>query len=170
VSVAPVIAARATIPRPRYGLALPRQEANEVKKAFGNIEKGSLGLLVSQGQGHVSFFHRSVQQYLAAVHVSRMPLATEVKLVQEHLADSRWRDVIAGVIHLCQRGDDASALVDGIERHETDLIGSLSKDDILAEMAFRSTKLRRRWCRSSGEYDYATVEAQIRICALPGNG
>jgi hypothetical protein len=124
-----------------YGLALSRQEANEVKKAFANIEEGSLGLLVSQAQGHIGFFHRSVQEYLASVHVARMPLADQTKIIQDHLADSRWRDVIAGVIHLCQRADDVAALVDGIEGYATDSIGSLSKDDILAELAFRNTKL-----------------------------
>jgi hypothetical protein len=49
--------------------------------------------------------------------------------------------VIVGLVFLCQRGEDASALVDGIDLLETDTVGSLSKEDILAEGAFKSSSL-----------------------------
>jgi len=124
-----------------YGLGLRRQEALEVLRSFTNVEEGSLGLLVSQGQSQISFFHRSLQEYLAAVHLARTPLSNQGATIQANLADPRWREVIVGLIFLCQRGEDASALIDGIDLLKTDTVGSLSKEDILAEIAFKSSNL-----------------------------
>jgi hypothetical protein len=39
-----------------HGLGLPPSEAREVLRSFTNLEEGSLGLLVSQGQSVLSFF------------------------------------------------------------------------------------------------------------------
>jgi hypothetical protein len=124
-----------------YGLGLDRQQALDVLRSFANVEEGSLGLLVSQGQSRISFFHRSLQEHLAAVHLTRMPLSEQVETVRAHLADPRWRDVIVALVFFCKRAEDASGLVSGIELSETDAVGSLYKDDILAEIAFRSTSL-----------------------------
>jgi energy-coupling factor transporter ATP-binding protein EcfA2 len=99
-----------------YGLGLGRQEALEVLRSFTNIEEGSLGLLVSQGQTQISFFHRSLQEYLAAVHLARTPLSNQGAQIEANLTDPRWREVIVGLIFLCQRGEDASVLVDRIDR------------------------------------------------------
>jgi energy-coupling factor transporter ATP-binding protein EcfA2 len=124
-----------------YGLGLSRQEALEVLRAFTNVEEGSLGLLVSQGQSQISFFHRSLQEYMAAIHLARTPLSNQVTTIQANLADARWREVIVGLVFLCQRGEDATVLVDGIDLLETDTVGSLSKEDILAEIAFKDSNL-----------------------------
>jgi hypothetical protein len=124
-----------------YGLGLSRREALEVLRSFTNVEEGSLGLLVSQGQSQISFFHRSLQEYLAAVHLARTPISNQVATIQANLANARWREVIVSLIFLCQRGEDASALVDAISLLETDIVGSLSKEDILAEVAFKSSSL-----------------------------
>lgn len=124
-----------------YGLGLSRQEALEVLHSFTNVEEGSLGLLVSQGQSQISFFHRSLQEYLAAVHLARTPLSNQSTTIQANLADARWREVIVGLVFLCPRGEDASALVDSIDLLETDTLGSLAKEDILAEVAFKGSNL-----------------------------
>ncbi len=124
-----------------YGLGLGRQEALEVLRSFTNIEEGSLGLLVSQGQSQISFFHRSLQEYLAAVHLARTPLSNQSAIIQANLTDPRWREVIVGLIFLCQRSEDASVLIDRIDLLETDTVGALSKEDILAEVAFKSSNL-----------------------------
>ncbi len=78
-----------------HGLGLSRQEAREVFRSFTNLEEGSLGMLVSQGQTQLSFFHRSLQEYLAAVHLARTPLSNQQAVIRERLADPRWRAVSA---------------------------------------------------------------------------
>jgi hypothetical protein len=123
------------------GLGLSRAEAREVLRSFTNIEEGSLGLLVSQGQSLVSFFHRSLQEYLASVHLSRMSLNEQQNTVAEHIGDARWREVIVGVVSLCRRSEEGDALVHTIEQTEPDLLTSLRRDDVLSEIGFGDTNI-----------------------------
>jgi hypothetical protein len=118
------------------GLGLSRAEAREALRSFTNIEEGSLGLLVSQGQSHVSFFHRSLQEYLASVHLSRMPLNDQQNVIGERIGDARWREIIVGLIFLCRRSEDGDALVSTIDQTQTHLLNTLKRDDVLAEIGF----------------------------------
>jgi energy-coupling factor transporter ATP-binding protein EcfA2 len=124
-----------------HGLGLSRAEAREVLRSFTNLEEGSLGLLVSQGQSVLSFFHRSLQEYLAAVHLARTSLNNQEVTIRTRLADPRWREVIVAMIFLCRRGEDAEALVEAIDQANVDPIGALTKEDLLAEIAFRDSNL-----------------------------
>jgi hypothetical protein len=144
-----------------YGLGLNRQESMEVLRSFTNIEEGSLGLLVSQGQSQISFFHRSLQEYLAAVHLARTPRSNQTTTIQANLADARWREVIVGLVFLCQRGEDASVLVDGIDLSATDAVGSLSKEDILAEVAFKSSNLPQTRVKTLVSRAFAIIETSF---------
>lgn len=146
---------------PNYGLNLPREAAHKILRSFTNIEEGSLGLLVSQGQLNLSFFHRSLQEYLAAVHLARAPLANQRTAIQERLPDSRWREVIVGMVYLCRRDDEAGALVDAVENADVDVIGSLAKEDILSEIAFRETNLNTAKTRTLAERACAIIETSF---------
>jgi hypothetical protein len=144
-----------------YGLSLPREAARKILRSFTNLEEGSLGLLVSQGQSNLSFFHRSLQEYLAAVHLARTPLSKHKTVIQERLADARWREVIVGMVYLCRRDEEAGALVDAIESADVDAIGNLSKEDILAEIAFRETNLTAAKTRTLAERACAIIETSF---------
>ena len=123
------------------GLGLSRSESREVLRSFTNIEEGSLGLLVSQGQSFVSFFHRSLQEYLAADYLARTPLSNQEATIRIRLADPRWREVILAMILRCGRGEDAAALLDAIDETKVDSIAALAKEDLLAEIAFKDSNL-----------------------------
>lgn len=140
------------------GLGLTRKEALEVMRSFTNVEEGSLGLLVSQGQSQVSFFHRSLQEYLAAVHLSRTTRSSQIETITTNLSDPRWREVLVGLIFLCQRGEDASALIDSIENVDTDTVGTFAKEDILAEVAFRSNNLPPSYAKKLMSQAFAVIE------------
>jgi energy-coupling factor transporter ATP-binding protein EcfA2 len=144
-----------------YGLGLSRQEAREVFRSFTNLEEGSLGMLVSQGQAQLSFFHRSLQEYLAAVHLARTPLSNQQAVIRERLADPRWREVIVGMVCLCRRDEDAGVLVDAIEQAETDVIGGLAKEDILAEIAFRDGSLTPGRAKTFAQRVCAIIETSF---------
>jgi hypothetical protein len=124
-----------------HGLALTHSEAREVLRSFTNLEEGSLGLLVSQGQSALSFFHRSLQEYLAGVHLARTALKNQEATIESRVADPRWREVLIAMIFLCRRGEDASALIEAIEQVNADSIGVLTREDLLAEIAFRDSNL-----------------------------
>lgn len=141
------------------GLGLSRVEARDVLRSFTNIEEGSLGLLVSQGQSHVSFFHRSLQEYLASVHLSRMSLGEQQTVVTSQIGDSRWREVILGAIFLCRRSEDADALTQALEQLDIDPLGRLKRDDILAEIAFKDTNLSQGLAKRLTAKTFQTIES-----------
>jgi len=130
------------------GLGLSRSESRGVLRSFTNIEEGSLGLLVSQGQSFVSFFHRSLQEYLAADYLARTPLSNQEATIRIRLADPRWREVILAMILRCGRGEDAAALLDAIDQTRVDSIAALAKEDLLAEIAFKDSNLPQSHSKS----------------------
>jgi hypothetical protein len=123
------------------GLGLSRSESREVLRSFTNIEEGSLGLLVSQGQSLVSFFHRSLQEYLAADYLGRTPLSNQEATVRRRIADRRWREVLLATVLRSGRADDAATLVEAIDQANVDSAGALAKEDLLAEIAFKDSNL-----------------------------
>ncbi|MGA9883181.1 MAG: hypothetical protein WBQ34_05640 [Candidatus Acidiferrales bacterium] len=123
------------------GLGLSRSECREVLRSFTNIEEGSLGLLVSQGQSLVSFFHRSLQEYLAADYLGRTPRSNQEATIRERIADRRWREVLLMMVLRSGRADDAMALVAAIDQANVDRAGALVKEDLLAEIAFKDSNL-----------------------------
>jgi hypothetical protein len=144
-----------------HGLGLSRSEAREVLRSFTNLEEGSLGLLVSQGQSLLSFFHRSLQEYLAAVHLSRTSLSNQEATIRARLADPRWREVILTLIFLCRRGEDATALVEAIDQANVDPIGALTQEDLLGEIAFRNSNLPQLRARSLAIRAFTTIETSF---------
>jgi len=144
-----------------HGLGLSRSEAREVLRSFTNLEEGSLGLLVSQGQSVLSFFHRSLQEYLAAVHLARTSLSNQEATIRARLADPRWREVIVAMIFLCRRSEDAAALVEAIDQANVDPIGALTKEDLLAEIAFRDSNLPQPRSKSLAIRACAVIETSF---------
>ena len=144
-----------------HGLGLSRSEAREVLRLFTNVEEGALGLLVSQGQSAISFFHRSLQEYLAAVHLARTSLNNQEATIRTRLADSRWREVIVAMIFLCRRGEDATALVEAADQADLDPIGTLAKEDLLAEIAFRDSNLPQSRSKSLAMRACTVIETSM---------
>ena len=145
------------------GLGLSRSESRAVLRSFTNIEEGSLGLLVSQGQALVSFFHRSLQEYLAADYLGRTPLRNQEAIIRLRLADQRWREVILAMVLRCGRGEDAAALVEAIDQTKVDSIGALAKEDLLAEIAFKDSDVPQS--RSKGLANRACVVIETSFLA-----
>ena len=136
-------------------------EAREVLRSFTNLEEGSLGLLVSQGQSVLSFFHRSLQEYLAAVHLAKTSLSNQAATIRTRLADPRWREVLVAMIFLCRRGEDASALIEAIEQATVDSTGVLTREELLAEVAFRDSNLPLPLSKSLGISTCKAIETSF---------
>jgi hypothetical protein len=144
-----------------HGLGLPSSEAREVLRSFTNLEEGSLGLLVSQGQSMLSFFHRSLQEYLAGVHLARTSLSNQAATIRTRLADPRWREVLVAMIFLCRRGEDAAALIEAIEQAKVDSTGVLTREELLAEIAFRDSNLPLPLSKSLGIRACTAIETSF---------
>jgi hypothetical protein len=123
------------------GLGLSSKETRHVLKYFTNLEEGSLGLLVSQGHGNLGFFHRSLQEFLASVHFARQPLDVQKAALKQHLPDSRWHEVLLGIIWLCRRNSDAETFAKVLEETQLEPADESARYEVLANVAFGDFRL-----------------------------
>jgi hypothetical protein len=93
------------------GLGLPSVEARAYIPRLVVIAEGTLGVLVRQGLRELSFFHRSLQEFLAARHLARKALADQQELVARRCTDPRWREVLLGLFWHTSRPDDLGQLL-----------------------------------------------------------
>jgi hypothetical protein len=119
------------------GLGLERPVARRHATRFADVAEGTLGILVRQGLSELSFFHRSMQEYLAAAHAARLPHSTQRDLVRRRAADPLWREVVFGLIWFARRPGDAADLVADLRGLGTtdDDVGQSCRE-LLAEVVF----------------------------------
>lgn len=118
------------------GLGLDQREARRLGRDVVEVGEGAVGLLVERAPGEIGFFHRALQEYLAASHLSRLPLGEQGGVVEERCSDPQWREVILGTLHLTGRADDADRLVGRVRGQAFDEVERLYARSLLAEIAF----------------------------------
>ncbi len=118
------------------GLGLSPVEANRYLPQFSRLAEGTLGVLIRQGTHDLSFIHRSFQEYLAAEHLARLPVATQEQILESHCRVPQWREVILGLFSKMSRPDDVRRLVEVIEPHSDESVSGLAVRELLAEIAF----------------------------------
>lgn len=119
------------------GLGFSQIDARRIAASFLNIVEGSLGILVALGPQQATFFHRSIQEFLAARHLSRMDISHQDSIVDQYGSDVRWREVILGLIWNTTRSEDVDYLVDRVAPGVTNRLG-YEWAEIQAEVAFGS--------------------------------
>lgn len=118
------------------GLGLEQREARRLGRNVVEVGEGAVGLLVERAPGEIGFFHRALQEYLAASHLSRLPLDEQAGVVEERCSDPQWREVILGTLHRTGRADDVDRLVGYVRGQTLDGVERLYARSLLAEIAF----------------------------------
>jgi len=118
------------------GLGLAVSEAKARARDFVDVAEGSLGILVRQGDREIGFFHRSLQEYLAADHIDRLPIAEQKAIVETRCLDQRWKDVILAVLWHKRRAEDFDLLLAPIQNATEDTVDGPVAEEILAEIGF----------------------------------
>ena len=105
----------------RSDLLMIVQEAS----AMGGVEAGALldslavrsGVLQRFGPDQYGFPHQTLQEYLAALYIARLPEAKCVDAVLEHLHQEWWHEVhVLAIAHLISAGDDPEKTVKLVSR------------------------------------------------------
>lgn len=121
---------------PDLGLGLSPGEAHSYATQFTHVAEEELGLLVREGVRELEFFHRTLREFLAAVHLSRMPLQEQESLIKAHSTDPGWREVILGVFWLTSPPDNLSRLLAQVREMVNEIPGGLFARELIAEVAF----------------------------------
>jgi NACHT domain len=90
--------------------ALSRRDARLQAGRFVDIGETTLGILVKRSQHEIGFFHRALQEQLAAVQLCTQPLSVQTETITKHALDPQWSEVILGMFHITRRSDDALTL------------------------------------------------------------
>lgn len=119
------------------GLGYALAEARAISRRLLEIGENTVGLLVKRSPTQVGFFHRAFQEFLAAFHLSRLPLEAQLEVIDERCADPRWRDVILGLFHLTRRSSDVRRFVEHVDGSQERFgeIERLSSELLLFEVA-----------------------------------
>lgn len=129
-------------------LDLAAERARQRASELVSVGAEAIGILVERAPGELGFLHRALQELLAAEHLAAMDLEEQRKIFAERAHDAQWRDVLLFTAQMAQRPGDVDSLVLALEAAEAPPGAAVSRDLLLAELAFgplrRTPGLTRR--------------------------
>jgi hypothetical protein len=144
------------------GLGLPRETATATAASILAIAEEGFGLLVRTGAATVRFFHRAIQEHLAAVHITRLPMGEQSSLVAEFGADPRWEPVILSLLWLARRPSEVETLLGSLPEAAVGPAGE-QRARIRAEVAFGPFDTTARWAQVAAEQAITAIERGERL-------
>ena len=130
------------------GLGLPPETAAATAASILATAEEGFGLLVRTGAATVRFFHRAIQEHLAAVHITRLPPGEQCSLVAEFGTDPRWEPAILSLLWLARRPSEVEALLGSLPEAAVGPAGE-QRDRIRAEVAFGPFDTTAGWAQSA---------------------
>jgi hypothetical protein len=97
-----------------YGLCLEGAVARRASREVLDLAENSAGLLVKKSEGDIGFFHRALQEFLAASHIAQSALQEQLSLVAERCQNPQWHEVILCLLYLTRRAEDVASFLDRI--------------------------------------------------------
>ena len=120
------------------GLGLPAGDGHRAASQLAADAGDVFGLLVEFAPGTLGFFHRSVQEHLAAVHVSRLGFERQLELVRAHGAKPHWREAVLSLLFLSSKENDTNSvdrLVEAVQASAAGPVERLRLPPLLTEIA-----------------------------------
>jgi hypothetical protein len=100
-----------------------------------NIGIETIGVLVNRSQTDLGFFHRIVQEYLAACHLASQSLEEQLGVVETKGGDPQWREVLLSLFSMTPRSGDIRAFVEAIRTKAAHPFDRLYADELTTEVA-----------------------------------
>lgn len=116
------------------GLGLGRREAQASAAKLVAVGELSSGLLVGRSPYEAGFFHRSLQEFLAAGYLSR--LDDQLEIVQTRRLDPQWREVLLGTLHFTRQPQQVRRFMELLRTSGGSVAQRQHQSDLLAESVF----------------------------------
>jgi hypothetical protein len=107
------------------------------------VNAETVGLLAERAPGEIGFAHAVFEEYLAAEYILRWTFPEMLEFVRPRSGDPLWRNVISNLVSLLSRPTEVESVVAAIETaraDETSHEGTISRDVLLADIAFNSSR------------------------------
>lgn len=111
-------------------------EALEIASIQVERAKHEVGILVERLPGHIGFFHRSLQEFLAAKQLVRMPFGELKEFSARQSGEPGWQEVILAVLHQLPRHDEVDAILETVRGQRDDPIAEPLRQIFLARAIF----------------------------------
>jgi hypothetical protein len=130
------VARAATILMRRDGSQNYDRADQTARFAFAFAEERA-GLLVKKASQAIGFLHLSIQEFLAARHLTQRSFPERVEFIIEHAEQPRWREPILYLLYLEKNETQVGELVRAIERATTStMYGRQIRDTLLTDAVF----------------------------------
>ncbi|GGR17477.1 hypothetical protein GCM10008957_32750 [Deinococcus ruber] len=116
------------------GLGLTRIEARRAAENMITVGETSVGLLVRRSPHDLGFFHRTLQEFLASRHLSRLEDVLDIFTTRR--VDAQWTEVLLGTMSLTQSVKQVREMVEIFRGPGTTVRQEHHLQAILAEIAF----------------------------------
>lgn len=116
------------------GLGLGRREALASAQKLVAVGELSSGLLVGRSPHEAGFFHRSLQEFLAAGYLSR--LDGQLEIIGMRRLDTQWREVLLGTLHFTRQPQQVRSLMELLRSSGGSVAQRQHLADLLAETVF----------------------------------
>jgi len=138
--------------------AFNRREALRHTEKFINIGESEVGILVKKSPEEIGFFHRTLQEFLAAQYISTEPTQQQELLLSEYIFNGQWKDVLIGMFSLLQRPSDVEDLIQYIKSLKFDLHKNMSREAFLAEIAFGDNRCSANTAKIIANETFRVIE------------
>jgi len=93
-----------------------RLESSQQAREIIEFAKNFIGVLVERSSEELGFFHRLLQEYLAAKYISRLPFEKQIECIKANAVNPQWSEVIQGIIHEIRRKDEVIEIIEVLEK------------------------------------------------------
>ncbi|MDB6157597.1 MAG: putative NTPase family [Gammaproteobacteria bacterium] len=124
-------------------LAYTNDRAQSAAAEMLAVNAETVGLLAERAPGEIGFAHAVFEEYLAAEYIQGWQFTEITDFVRDRSGDSLWRNVISNLVSLVGRTTEVESLVAAVETaraDETNREGAISRDILLADIAFSSSR------------------------------
>ena len=121
----------------------------------------TIGILVEKSPTEFGFLHRSLQEFLAAKHLSNLPLVQQKKIVRRRFTNPQWHDVFLCLCYLNTRAGEVDAIVRIVEDMELPDEMALLRQSFLAEVAFSDLNCSAGIAGRLAEKTMQTIETGV---------
>ncbi|HHG3078923.1 TPA: hypothetical protein ACPVXB_004315 [Vibrio parahaemolyticus] len=139
-----------------FGLC--KREAIRQTDEFVDIGESEIGILVKKSTDEIGFFHRSLQEFLAANYISTETSANQNILISKYIFNEQWMDVFLGLLSLLQKTSDVEELVDYIVNLNCEEHEEMFKELFLAKIAFGDNKCSASTAKKISKKIFNSIE------------
>ena len=125
------------------------------------VNAETVGVLAERAPGEIGFAHAVFEEYLAAEHIHRWAFPEMIEFVRARSGDPLWRNVISNLVSLLPRPTEVESVVAAIEDAraiETSREGTISRDILLADIAFNSSQKQPATAQRLVDHAFNTIE------------